>query len=88
MWDILDPMNTPFPRPKLTSDQRRALAFLAQSTDGCPEALTLAHGFPDALLTNLIGIGFITTESRAIRAGGRVVLMQRLRITEAGRQAL
>jgi hypothetical protein len=37
----------------------------------------LAPGFPDALLANLIDIGFITTESRAIRAAHGRSLMRR-----------
>jgi hypothetical protein len=37
---------------------------------GCPESIMLTHGFPGALLAHLIGVGFITSESRAIRAGG------------------
>jgi hypothetical protein len=77
------PQNAP-----LTADQRRALVFLARSTDGCPKALMLAHGFPAPLLAHLIGAGFVAAENREIRASGRVLAMERLRITEAGRRAI
>jgi hypothetical protein len=77
------PQNAP-----LTADQRRALAFLARSTDGCPEALMLAHGFPSPLLAHLIGVGFVAAESREMHAGKRVLTVRRLRITEAGRRAI
>jgi hypothetical protein len=82
-------MHAPSPRkPSLNADQRRALRLLASSPDGCPEALFLAHGFTANLVEALITAGFVAAETRHMRAGGRVVVVQRLQITDAGRQAI
>jgi hypothetical protein len=69
-------------------DRRRALELLAASPDGCTEALMLAHGFTVELLVDLcIAELAIATPERMV-AGGRAVEVVRMKITEAGRQAL
>jgi hypothetical protein len=69
-------------------DRRRALELLAASPDGCTEALMLAHGFTVELLVDLcIAELAIATPERMV-AGGRAVEGVRMKITEAGRQAL
>jgi hypothetical protein len=54
-----------------------ALAELAGSLNGCTPASLLAQGFPRALITKLVEAGLATIHGST-----------RLRITEAGRQAL
>jgi hypothetical protein len=68
-------------------DRRRALELLAASPDGCTEAL-MSHGFTVELLVDLcIAELAIATPERMV-AGGRAVEVVRMKITEAGRQAL
>jgi hypothetical protein len=82
-------MHTPSPRkPAQTADRRRALALLAGSRDGCPEALFLAHGFTTELIEALVAVGLVVTKREALIAGGRTIQVTRLHITAAGRQAL
>jgi hypothetical protein len=49
-------------RPK--PDRRRALELLAASSDGCTEAIMLAHGFTVAQMVELVtaGLAMATTE--------------------------
>jgi hypothetical protein len=67
--------------------RRRALAVLADSTDGCTEAIMLAHGFTAELLIELVqeDLARVTSECPRGRNEGEVI---KFKITEAGRQAL
>jgi len=69
-------------------DRRRALEWLAGSRDGLTEALMLAHGFRVELLVDLCIAGLATATPERTVAGGRRVEVVRLKITDAGRQAL
>ena len=69
-------------------DRRRALELLAASPDGCTEAIMLAHGFTVELLVDLCIAELAIATPERIVAGGRTVEVARMRITEAGRQAL
>ena len=73
--------------PPLSSDCR-ALTFLAESANGCTEAIMLAHGFTNAMLDALVRDGLATADRRAVRAGRRRIEVTWLTITEEGRQAL
>jgi hypothetical protein len=66
---------------------RRALALLAGSSDGCTEAIMLAHGIPQELLVELARDGFATVHEEPLRAGKRTLRVIRLRITATGRRA-
>jgi len=70
------------------SDRRRALRLLADAPEGVTEALMLAHGFRVELLVDLCIAGLATATPERTVAGGRRVEVVRLKITDAGRQAL
>jgi tRNA pseudouridine-54 N-methylase len=70
------------------SDRHRALRALAGAPDGVTEALMLAHGFRVELLVDLCLAGLATAKPEHVRAGGRTMEVVRMKITEAGRQAL
>jgi hypothetical protein len=67
--------------------RRRALIVLAESLDGCTEAIMLAHGFTAELLVELVQEDLATVITE--RGGGSKSLeVIRFKITEAGRRAL
>src|SRR5262249_11381024 len=70
------------------SDRRRALRLLADAPEGVTEALMLAHGFRVELLIDLCFAGLATAKPEHMRGGGRTMEVVRMKITEAGRQAL
>jgi hypothetical protein len=71
---------------RLHEDGRRALAFIAGNADGYTRAVMLAHGFSLALTASLISAGLATDRMPKRRVGRGTVA--RVRITDAGRQAL
>ena len=72
----------------LDDDSRRALALLAENSDGCGRAVMLAHGFPLSLLNRLIRIGLATSHIEREERPDKPIEIVRLRITDAGRRAL
>jgi hypothetical protein len=62
--------------------------MLADSPEGCTEAILLAHGFTEALLNDLIRAGLATATAERMMAGKRPMHVVRLKIMDAGRQAL
>jgi hypothetical protein len=70
------------------SSERRALAMLADNPDGCTEAIMLARGFTSELITGLALVALATMQTEHMNAGGRVLDVIRIRITNAGRRAL
>jgi hypothetical protein len=72
----------------LPIDQREALRILAGLPSGCTEAIMMAHGFEIGTLHDLVSSGLATAERRSVRAGQRLVGINWLAITEAGRRAL
>src|SRR5262245_9697855 len=78
-------------RHGLHPDRRRALEPLAAaSRDGCTEAMLRAHGFLTAQMVDLVRAGLATAHSQRVivGSGGRRIEAARVKITEAGRQAL
>ena len=69
------------------TQQRRALRLLADAPEGMTEALMMAHGFSSELLVDLCIAGLAIAKVERMIAGRRTVVV-RLKITEAGRQAL
>jgi hypothetical protein len=74
---------------RLNVEQRQALEMLAGSPHGVTEdLLVLAHGFDGDMIAGLVRAKLATTQRETLRAGGESAKVIRIRITEAGRQAL
>jgi hypothetical protein len=72
-----------------SSAQRRALGLLAGAgRNGVTGPLLAAHGFSAAMIIGLIGRGLATMAQEKVKAGGKLVAVARVRITDAGRNAL
>jgi len=69
-------------------DRRRALELLAGSRYGYTKAILRAHGFSMDMMVELVKAGLATTKRERMVAGGRQTDVVRVRITDAGRQAL
>ena len=75
--------------PRLTPEQRRALAMLATADrNGAPQALLSAHGFDAIMIAGLVNQGLATLTTEKVRAGGKLIAVAKVRITEAGREVL
>jgi len=73
---------------KLTADQRRALVTLANAGPrGATETIMAAH-FGIELLAGLVRRGWVNVNVETVRAGRSPLGVVRMKITEAGRQAL
>jgi hypothetical protein len=76
-------------KPSLTEEQRRALRLLTRGgSDGYTESMMLAHGFTISMLAGLVLDGLATATTETVTAGSRPIKVVRVRITDAGRQAL
>jgi DNA-binding PadR family transcriptional regulator len=62
--------------------------FLAESPGGCSEQLVSAHGFPTELIDKLVEAGFATATTERITGSNRTLDVKRIKITDAGREAL
>ena len=63
--------------------------MVAGSPHGVTEdLLALAHGFNSDMIAGLVRTGLATAQRETIQAGGTTTEVVRIRITEAGRQAL
>ena len=82
------PMRRPHRYRRPNPDRRRALELRAGSREGCTKAMMRAHGFSIDMLVELVKVGLATTKRERMVAGGRQTDVARVRITEAGRQAL
>jgi hypothetical protein len=69
-------------------DRRRALELLAASRLGCSKAILRAHGFSIDMMAELVKAGLATTKRERMAAGDRQTDVVRMRITDAGQQAL
>jgi hypothetical protein len=69
-------------------DRRRALELLAASHHGYSKAILRAHGFSIDMIVELVKAGLATTKRERMVADGRQTDVVRVRITDAGRQAL
>ena len=74
---------------RLSAEQHRALAMLADAGQrGCTDQLMMAYGFTFDLLASLVRAGLATATLRWKRAGGCMIEVARVRITDAGRQVV
>jgi hypothetical protein len=69
-------------------DRRRALELHAASHHGYSKAILRAHGFSMDMMVELVKAGLATTKRERMVADDRQTDVVRVRITEAGRQAL
>ncbi len=72
----------------MTGDERRLLELLADSGDGCTDAVLAAHGFKLDILISIVSAGLATATPERVSTGGKPVEVTRVRITDAGRRAL
>jgi hypothetical protein len=72
----------------LSADRRRALELIADSVDGCTEAVLLAHGVTPRFIAGLVLARLATAETARMLASGRALAVTRIKITDAGRRAL
>jgi hypothetical protein len=77
------PMRRPYHYRRPNPDRRRALELLAYT-----KAILRAHGFSIDMMVELVKAGLATIKRERMAAGGRHTDVVRLRITDAGRQAL
>jgi hypothetical protein len=76
-------------RTRLSAEQRRALGLLAGAgRNGVTGPLLAAYGFDAATIVGLVGRGLATMAQEKIKAGGKLIEVARVRITENGREAL
>jgi hypothetical protein len=81
------PMPTRLHYRRPNPDRRRALELLAGSRHGYTKAVLRAHGFSVDMLVELVKAGLATTKRERMVAS-RETAVVRVRITDAGRQAL
>ena len=74
--------------PILGVEHRHALTLLRKSVNGLSQALIEARGVPAAVLQDLIRADLVTVEAQRRRGYNSMVVVKRLRITDAGRRAL
>jgi len=81
-------MAAPPRKRRLSEESRRALELLAGDRRGSTEALMLAHGFTQRMLTGLVRRGLAMRYRMTVRASGRMIEVAYMRITLAGRRAI
>jgi hypothetical protein len=82
------PMRRPYHYRRPNPDRRRALELLAGSRYGYTKVILRAHGFSIDMMIELVKAGLATTKRERMVADGRQTDVVRVRITDAGRQAL
>jgi uncharacterized metal-binding protein len=68
--------------------RRQALELLVACPDGCAEGILFANGFKPELLLDLLQLGLAYARAERMVTDGTMTEVTRLRITEAGRNAL
>jgi hypothetical protein len=72
----------------MKDDERRVLEMLAAADNGSTDALLLGYGFKLEMMLGMVGAGLVTASAERAAVAGHAVEITRMRITEAGRQAL
>jgi hypothetical protein len=71
----------------MTDDERRLLELLAGS-DGCTDALLLAHGLAHDTMVDMVGVGFATAKAEHVfTPAGKPVEITRVWITRTAPRA-
>jgi hypothetical protein len=73
---------------RLSPKARRALELLAVDRRGLTETLLLTYRFTPRMLASLVSAGLATAQRQTVKVGGKTMEVVRIRITEAGREAL
>jgi hypothetical protein len=81
-------MAAPSRKGHLSQNARHALELLNVDPRGLAEPLLLTYGFSRKMLAVLFRSGLATAQRQTVRVSGQPVEVTRIRITEAGRQAL
>jgi hypothetical protein len=83
-------MAAPPRKPRLSAEQRRALAMLAKAgRNGVTAAVMLANGFKPQILARLDREGLATAMiAERVKNCGKIIEVVRVKITEASRRAL
>jgi len=83
-------MTAPPRKRRLSAEQRRALAMLANAGQkGVTQAIMLANGFKPRMLAHLDREGLATAMiGERVKAGGKTVEVVRVKITPTGRRVL
>jgi hypothetical protein len=75
-------------KPRLGPERRGALGILADAPRGLTEGFMLAYGFTPETIASLVRDGLATMRPETMKAGGRTIEVIRVKITDAGLQAL
>ena len=76
-------------KPHRTAEQRRALAMLQTSgRNGATQSLLTAHGFGVSMIASLVNYGLATPIREQVKAGGKMIEVAKVKITDAGRRAI
>jgi hypothetical protein len=74
---------------RLTSTQWSALSMLTNAgRDGATPPLLCAHGFSAAMIARLVNRGLATATREEMRAGTKMIEVDRVQIMNAGREVL
>jgi hypothetical protein len=74
---------------RISAEQRRALAMLANAGQSeCTDGFLMAQGFTVDVLASLVRAGLATATPQRVRAGGKLIEVAKVRITDAGRQVV
>ena len=74
---------------QLSPTQRGALSMLANAgLDGATQPLLCAHGFSAAMIARLVNRGLATAMQEEMHVGGKMIEVDRVRTTNAGREAV
>jgi hypothetical protein len=72
----------------LTSARRRGLTVLAGSPNGCTDTVLTAHGIALGFVLRLVRDGLASVHSETVMGPNRTLDIIRIKITDAGRQAI
>jgi hypothetical protein len=75
-------------KPRLGPERRGALGILADAPRGLTEGFMLAQGFTPQTIASLVRDGLATMRPESMKEGGRTIEVIRVKITDAGLQAL